>query len=255
MEDKDKASPLKGLAWVIVAIGIAAVFGFGITPFVRAIPWSLEKNVSGFLGSTSTVNVCQGSPKNKILLNQIVSRLYPLDHDDSRFSVNVQIVNNPTINAFAELGGKISLTRGLLEKAQSPEEIAGVLAHEMTHVSRRHILEGFITHLMTWGGVQMISGSSSSMRWTNYFLNMGFTRTQETESDEGALRRLQKAHISNDGFKEFFERMKESTSISAFISDHPSDQSRLEMVEKYRNEEPKPIMTKDEWMAFKAYCQ
>lgn len=251
----DTASKIKGLAWVIVAVLFGAGIAFGIAPFVRLIPWSWEKNVSHYLGSTSSIDVCVGSPQKQALLKQLVIRLYPLDREDGRFSIDVKIVNNPEINAFAELGGKISLDRGLLEKAESPEEVAGVLAHEITHVSRRHILEGFIVHVMTFGGIQMIFGPSSNVGWTNYFLNMGFTRSQEAEADHGALQRLQKAHIDNRGFGQFFERLKEMSSSLDFLSDHPSSQSRQEMVKNYQNEATKPVMTKEEWKTFQSYCQ
>ena len=195
----DQASKTKGFMWVITAVGLAVILSFGITPFVRIIPWSWEKNIANSLNSVSLIDVCKSNPQKEILLKKLVSRVYPLDHDDARFSINVQIVNNTDINAFAELGGKISLNKGLLEKAESPEEVAGVLAHEITHVSRRHILEGFFVHLMTIGGIQMMFGSSSNVKWTHYFLTMGFSRSQETEADEGALLRLQKAHIDNHG--------------------------------------------------------
>ncbi|MBF0387583.1 MAG: M48 family metallopeptidase, partial [Candidatus Omnitrophica bacterium] len=195
MIDTDKASKTKGLVWVLAAVALAVVFGCGITPFVRAIPWHWEKDIANSLGSSEHNDVCRGNLKQEVLLKQLITRLYPLDRDDDRFSINVQIVNNSDVNAFAELGGKISLYRGLLEKAQSPEEVAGILAHEITHVSRRHILEGFVVHLMTIGGIQMVFGSSSSVKWTNFFLKMDFSRTQEAEADEGGLLRLQKANI------------------------------------------------------------
>ena len=255
MIDTDKASKIKGLAWVIAAVGLAVVLGLGITPFVRAIPWSWERGIADSLGAVSYVDVCRGNPKQEVLLKKLVTRLYPLNQDDNRFFINVQIVNNSEINAFAELGGKISLNRGLLEKAQSPEEVAGVLAHEITHVSRRHILEGFVVHLMTIGGIQMVFGSSSNVKWTNFFLKMGFTRAQEAEADEGALLRLQKAHINNQGFRDFFERMKGLSIIPPVLSDHPSDGARSEMVVKFQNRDAKPVMTDEDWKSFKAYCQ
>lgn len=251
----DTASKTLGLVWVIVAVLIGAGIAIGISPLVRAIPWGWEKNLSSILGSTSSIDVCNGNPKKEALLNKLVNRLYPLDRDDTRFSINVQIVNNPSVNAFAELGGKISLNRGLLERAKSPEEVAGVLAHEITHVSRRHILEGFIVHLMTFGGLQIIFGPSSNVGWTNYFLNMGFTRHQEAEADRGALVRLQKAHISNRGFGQFFQRLQEMGEVPAYLSDHPSSEDRLAMVRRFRDQKTSPIMTAGEWETFKTYCQ
>ncbi|MBF0593442.1 MAG: M48 family metallopeptidase [Candidatus Omnitrophica bacterium] len=255
MTETDKASKLKGLAWVIGAVGLAVVLGSGITPFVRAIPWSWEKGLAHSLGSTTYIDACRGNEKQEALLKQLVTRLYPLDRDDRRFSLDVQVVNNPEINAFAELGGKISINRGLLEKAQSPEEVAGVLAHEITHVGHRHILEGFVVHLMTIGGIQMVFGGSSQVKWTNFFLKMGFTRSQETEADEGGLARLQKAHINNQGFKDFFERMKDLSVVPAVLSDHPADEERSRMAARFPTQDPKPVMTDEEWKSFKSFCQ
>ena len=194
MEETDKASKIKGLAWVVAAVGIAAAFGFGITPFVRAIPWSWEKKISHVVGSTTSSNICAGNSKSESLLKQLVNRLYPLDHDDAKVSINVQIINDPTINAFAGLVGNIVVNSGLLEQAESAEEIAGVLAHEIEHVRHRHILEGFVVYLVTFQGMQILfsGGSVSSAKWVDYFLHMGFNRSQEAEADEGALLRLQK---------------------------------------------------------------
>ena len=256
MEDIDKASKIKGLAWVIAAVGIAAVFGFGITPFVRAIPWSWEKKISHVVGSV-TSNVCSGNPKNEALLNQLVTRLYPLDREDAKVSINVQMVNDPTVNAFAGLGGNIVVNSGLLEQAESAEEVAGVLAHEIEHVRHRHILEGFVVYLMTAEGVRILfsGGSVSNAKWASYFLHMGFSRSQEAEADEGALLRLQKAHVDNKGFREFFARMKKMSLVPSFLSDHPSNQSRSEMAEKFPSQDVKPIMTDEEWKTFKEYCQ
>lgn len=258
MTDIDRASKTKGLAWVIAAVILAATFALGISPFVRAIPWSWEENISHFLGTGTLREVCGGDPKKDDLLKRLVDRLYPLDRADARFSIHVQIIRDPAVNAFAELGGRISLNTGLLEQAESAEEVAGVLAHEIEHVRRRHIMEGFIVRLMTIEGIRLIfssGGSLASANWTNYFLHMGFSHSQEAEADEGALARLQKAHIDNQGIRDFFERMKGSAFAPPLISDHPSNQARSEMAGRFQNQDTKPVMTKEEWKSFKEYCR
>ena len=253
----DGASKIKGLAWIIAAIILAAVFALGISPLVRTIPWSWEQKISHVVGSMTSSEVCGGNSKSEALLKQLVNRLYPLDRGDARFSINVQIINDPTVNAFAGLGGKISLNAGLLKESESAEEVAGVLAHEIEHVRHRHILEGFVVYLMTAEGIRIIfsGGSVSNATWTNYFIHMGFSRSQEAEADEGAFLRLQKAHINNQGFRDFFERMKKMSSIPSFLSDHPSNQARFEMAGKFQNQDTKFIMTNEEWRIFKEYCQ
>ena len=254
---KDIASKTKGLAWIIAAVILAAAFALGISPLVRTIPWSWEQKISHVVGSMTSSEVCGGNSRSEALLKQLVSRLYPLDRDDARFSINVQIINDPTVNAFAGLGGKISLNAGLLKESESAEEVAGVLAHEIEHVRHRHILEGFIVYLMTAQGIQMLfsGGSVSNAKLTDYFLHMGFSRSQEAAADEGALRRLQKAHIDNQGFRKFFDRMKKMSSVPAFLTDHPADQARSALAAKFQNQDTKPVMTDEEWRTLKEYCQ
>jgi predicted Zn-dependent protease len=82
---------------------------------------------------------------------------------------------------------------------------------------------------------------------------MDFTRTQEAQADEDGLRRLQKAHVDNQGFKCFFERMGKEGSASVFFSDHPSGQARMEMIDRFKNQKAQPIMTQAEWEVLKNY--
>ncbi len=155
----------------------------------------------------------------------------------------------------AGLGGIITIYSGLLNKAESPEEIAGVLAHEIEHVHHRHIMEGALVHLFTAEGIHLIFGDASSgAGFAKYLLNMDFTKDQERQADEEGLRRLQAAHVDNQGFKAFFERMGKHEGSSVFLSDHPSNDERVEMVEKFKNEDTKPIMTNTEWEVLKNYC-
>lgn len=253
---RDAKYKIIGLAWVFAAVVLATVLAVGISPLIRIIPWSWEKVISRYLGSVSAGEVCHNS-KADVLLQRIVQRLYPVERNDSKFSVDVQVVNDPMVNAFAELGGKILLNTGLLEKAQSPEEVAGVLAHEIEHVRHRHVLEGFVTYLMTIEGIRVIfsGGSTSNAKLAHYFLHMSFSRSQEAQADEGALLRLQKAHIDNRGYKQFFERMKTTSSLPSVFSDHPSEQSRSEMAEKFQNQDTRLLLTDEEWKTLRAYCQ
>jgi predicted Zn-dependent protease len=164
-------------------------------------------------------------------------------------------VDDPVVNAYATLGGKININSGLIKSAETPEELAGVLAHEIEHVRHRHILERVLVNLFTAEGMNLIlGGGSSPAKWAKYFLNMDFTRAQETQADEGGLRRLQMAHVDNHGFKEFFARMGKEESTSVFLSDHPSNRDRMEMVDQFKNEDIRPILTQQEWDVIKNHC-
>ncbi len=245
----------KGLIWLIAAIGLGVAFALGLSPLAHVIPWSWEKRLSYALDFGSSRQECRYSPQAHELLQRVVKRIYPLDSEDSAFSIDLQIVKNPVVNAYAVLGGKISINSGLLKQAESPEEVAGVLAHEIGHVQHRHIMEGTIARVLTAEGINIIfGGHSTAADWTQFFLNMNFTRSQEALADEEGLRRLQKAHVDNQAFKRFFERMEKLGSMPAFLSDHPSNHLRSEMIAKFDNQGITPIMTQDEWTILRASC-
>lgn len=250
----DSASKLKGLLWLVTACVLGAMFAFGISPLSRIIPWSWEKSLANVIPEPME-QTCNDNQQTKLLLDKLVKRIYPINTDDDLFSIEVHVVNSKVVNAYATLGGKIYVNSALLEQAQSPEELAGILAHEIEHISHRHILEGLIVRLMTVEGVSMIfSGSSSGTQLASYFLNMSFTSSQEAVADAGGLLRLQQAHIDNQGFKHFFERMEKSGIASILISDHPANQDRIAMVEKFNNKDTQPIMTQEEWSVLQNSC-
>jgi predicted Zn-dependent protease len=250
-----RPSKLKGLAWVLVGCGIGAGFALGVAPLAHAVPWSWERKLGAAL-QPDIAEACRYDARAERALEQMVRRLYPVASGDDAFSVDVRIVENPVVNAYASLGGRIFMNSGLLEQAQSPEEVAGVLAHEIGHVHHRHIMQGFLSYLFTSQGLGMIfGGASSSADWAGYVVKMDFSRIQEAQADEDGLRRLQEAHIDNRGFKAFFERMEKSGGSSLFLSDHPSDRSRIEMVERFENRDVTPVLSAEEWKSLQSHCR
>lgn len=252
---RDHASKLKGLVWVTLACVLGIFFAAGLSPLAHLIPWGWEKKLGEAMVFTPPEKECRLNTEADALLQRLVKRLYPLYPDDSAFSIEVHVAQSPVINAYATLGGKITVNSGLLHKAESPEEIAGVLAHEIGHVHHRHIMEGMLVHLFTAEGINLIfGGGSTAGGFAQYFLRMDFTRQQETQADEDGLQRLQRAHVDNQGFKRFFERMEKENGGSPFFSDHPSNRAREEMADRFKNKDDQPIMTKEEWEILKHYC-
>ena len=177
-----------------------------------------------------------------------------MNASDHNYSIQVQIQENKSINAHTELGGKILLNTGLLQAAQSPEEIAAVLAHEIEHVHHRHILSSLIMYFFTVEGISLIfSDNQAAMKaLTRFVMTMNFTRSQEKEADKNALLRLQKARVSNQGFKDFFTRMgKEENKNLDFLSNHPSNNARLQMAKQFRQYKTTPVLSHTDWLVLK----
>jgi len=252
----DAARKLKGVAWLVGGVLFVLGLVYDIAPLVRLIPWSWEEKIAEQLPGTPAGKVCSGSEGGRAQLQKLVARLYPLDADDTAFAVHVEIVKNADVNAFAGLGGHITVFSGLLNQAHSPDELAGFLAHEMEHVKQRHVLRGALVPVVSYTMSWLATGDTSSgAAITEYLLRMGYSREQEAEADEGGLKRLRRAHVDTRGFQNFFERMKKSSSVPAFLSDHPSYESRFEMAAKYQSDDIKPIMTHAEWLQLQNFCK
>lgn len=175
------------------------------------------------------------------------------------------MVESKTVNAFALPGGQIVLFEGLIKKATSPEEVAGVLAHEIGHVEHRHALRrmvraagvGFLTSMVTGGVVSDLS---------QQLVVMDFSRQMEEEADDAALKALSEAGIALDGFADFFDRLAkehgEDNSVfgddafETLLSTHPLSKERSARIRSHANPmNITPALSSTQWQALRNICQ
>ena len=162
--------------------------------------------------------------------------------DDTAFHFTFTIVKDPVLNAFALPGGAVVIHSGLIEKASSAEEVAGVLAHEISHVTRRHHLRGIIGNmgifLVIRGLLGDIAGISSDIATAGAALStLKYSRDFEREADDNGLMLLEKSGISTDGMVSFFETMgKEGPDLGVadVMSTHPATSERIARLKKQR---------------------
>lgn len=245
-----------GLLWIIIALMLAIGFTFQFGILVKKIPWSWERRLASFTNGSFS-NACSNNPASQAALVKMLKRIYPLREDDQEFTVQVQVVRNGSINAFATLGGNIIIYEGLLKEASSAEELAGVLAHEIEHVRLRHILQGVLVRLATTEGIEFIFSGGFSIPNVDavpFFLNMNFTKMEEAEADDEAIIRLEKSKVSLRGLYQFFKRMERQSTVNHLLSDHPSDSSRLKKLESRLDLPSTAILNDKEWAELKKIC-
>lgn len=151
------------------------------------------------------------------------------------------LAERPDINAFAAPGGVVVVFRGLLNAIDSPEELAGVLAHEVAHVELRHSLQGLVKSLGLRAAVSMGFGDISDSVFANAatrLTELRFSRDAEREADANGLQRLVAARISPEGMVRFYERLasEKLATPPALLSTHPASGERLDWL---RNESTK----------------
>lgn len=149
----------------------------------------------------------------------------------SKYSYEFYIAEDNTLNAFALPGGIIVVHTGLIAATQRPEELAGVLAHEVQHVELRHSLRGTIKELGLRGLWALVTGDLGGTLVAQAALEMTslkFSRDDEREADQRGFDALVKAGIDPAGMPAFFKTMSERTDELpvAFISTHPLSAER-----------------------------
>lgn len=169
----------------------------------------------------------------------------------------VQVIDLPEINAFAAPGGQILLLRGLIEAAESGDEVAGVLAHEIGHVAERHGMRSLVRHLGVALLFQVISGGADLGQVAPVLLTLAYSREFEAEADGRAVELLARAGLRTDGLARFFARLERKEGalpvVLAYLSTHPPAADRQLAVTRAAAE-GKPAMTAEEWQALRRIC-
>ena len=166
---------------------------------------------------------------------------------DNPYKFEVTVVRSDVVNAFALPGGYVVVFTGLMKKAESGEEVAGVLSHELNHVLQRHGLERIVKSLglltvaaIVFGNQQGLVGMMKQLGVE--LLTLKFSREQETEADLTGLQLLQRAKIDPSGMIRFFERLSEKDQGRVeWLSTHPMSTARADRLKSELAALPKKL--------------
>ena len=268
--------------WVVLCLRWTAVFGVSMAVLLAAIwlglprfadtaarlvpvEWEMSLGRSlvepllrqlALIDSSPTTAYCVDR-RGREVLAALSERLAPAE-SPYRFRVHVVSLEMP--NAFALPGGQIVLTRGLLRFARSPDEVAGVLAHEMGHVVHRHPTAATLEALGLGFlfGVMIGDPGIGAIGWAGETLiGLNYRREAEMEADASAVEILGRAGVSSQGLADFFERLERSSGeMPAFLhllSTHPSNESRRRRFEQDATRSP-PSLGESEWQNLREIC-
>lgn len=158
---------------------------------------------------------------------------------------DIQILKSPVENAFALPGGKITVFSATVQKAKNYEELAGILAHEVGHVERRHGMQQLSQYMTLRLVLTLAFGMTDDATILSFAADAGAlllllknSRDHERDADAFAARKLAEAGISSKAIREFFERInKESkseiSSVPDFVLTHPADEERIRFFDQY----------------------
>jgi Zn-dependent protease with chaperone function len=217
-------------AYAAGCVTVAAALYLGATPLSRAIAQRVPASVEAQLGQGLQLMVAKQyceTPAARASLDKLARRLA-----NDRPTLVVHVLDTSMVNAFTFPGGTVVVSRGLLSEAENPDEVAGVLAHELEHVARRHVMVHLVRSSLLTALWQAAVGDYSGFMIVDPktavdIASLRFSRDDEREADRGALHRLEVGAISREGLRRFFDRMREKTDgVPAWLSNHPASAER-----------------------------
>src|ERR1051325_6268162 len=213
----------KRWSWLltVVAIGFLVLLGIvGLalsqkSRMVRAIATRIPISWEEDLGDKLYEQVKQSSKmveSDNADLDFVRERLLPVV-TNSGFKFRFHVIEDKSINAFAIPGGHVFIHTGLLKAVGRPEELAGVLAHEIAHVTQRHAFRKLIESSGLYLVVQYFLGDATGImaaigNSSELLLKQKYSRDFEREADDVGWNYLVQAKIDPRGMLDFFQKLK-----------------------------------------------
>jgi len=173
------------------------------------------------------------------------------------FDFHFYILKEDVYNAFAAPAGHVFINSGLLAAMESEEELAGILAHEIAHVSCRHIskqierskkiglvtLAGVLTGIFLGGSPAASGAITSSSIAAGQSLSLKYSRENETEADQVGLKYLTKAGYGGGGLLKILQKIRAKRwfgpeHIPSYLSTHPAIETRMACLDTWLQVHP-----------------
>lgn len=242
---------------VLVGAGLWLGIPAASRALVHVVPTSWEQRWGDALsaGLTQRWGVCRqpaGEAALHLLSDRVAAGVEPAFRPR-----RVVVVKQADQNAIALPGGTVMVFSGLLKEAEDPDELAGVLAHEFTHLRLRHPTAAMIRAVGVGTAVTLVTGDSSGIVATGAAMALAgaYSRDDEAEADRGAIALLARAGLDGDGLAAFFRRLAAKPShVPAWLSTHPDSLLRAQAIEAFGTRTGTAALTPEQWAAVKGIC-
>lgn len=274
-QERGRQIRLAALSTLALA-AVIAVYILGVpviaSRLVQLVPPGWEEGIGetvavqieASLGGEAGLPRCDPDPNS--VANQAIARFAnaAMAATSSPFTPEIRVVRSDIPNAFAVPGGRIYFFSALLNAARTPDEFAGVLAHELGHVVHRHgmeqlvstagtgLLVGFILGDMT--GISVAAGLGATL------IDSRFSREAEREADRFAARIAQELDFQPWALANLIGRVAGNSNFDralALFNTHPLTDERLDALTRMGQQRPEGLekpFTDAEWQAISTMC-
>jgi predicted Zn-dependent protease len=174
--------------------------------------------------------------------------------------IQAQVVRQPEANAFALPGGYIYVFKGLIDRAETPDELAGVIAHEIGHVAHRDgtrtVLQGAGLSFLFGMLLGDFVGGGAVVLAARTILGTRYSRDVENAADSYGVALMTKIGGDPRALGRFLLRIAGTTHVGPkLLLDHPETRERVAAIEAMAGSAPtRPLLDQAEWAALKNIC-
>ena len=251
--------------WVMstMACGAVLLFLLFAVPQLSAwiapwVPVSWEEDIrdvsiSAVMAAFGGGEFCTGEA-GTAALESLFSRLTATVESD--YDIRVRVSSHELINALATPGGEVIIFRGLIEFAQTPDEVAAVLSHELGHLVRRHPTQALVRALSFDLMLDFVIGGFALSGLGQIALTLSYSRDAEREADAVGGKMLADAGFRPAVLADFFRRLEEKQgalpAAFRYLSTHPTVAERIDRADKSGG--GGPAMLAEAWDSLQRIC-
>ena len=182
----------------------------------------------------------------------------------SPYTFRITVANESDVNALAAPGGYLVIFRGLLEDTKTPEELAGVMAHEMQHVLHRHATRWLFRELSLAVLLSVITGggNSSTLEVARALGGLRYQRADEETADRDGMKMVQAARIDPQGMVAAYSGLQQMAEKRGeppiYLSSHPRTAERLAQLKRMAAEArytPIRLLPDVRWAKIREMCR
>lgn len=244
---------------VIVAIAIWGGFTYFSTTTEQQDLISLEQeaNIADYFNNQIFNEYDSISSQSTDSVMSVIFDRLSSGMDTVSYDYDIYILKSDQVNAFTAFNGQLFVFTGLIEQTESAEELAAVLAHELAHAEKRHVIKNLVKEIGLSSLVLIFSGGDPLIlqEISKMVVSSQFNRSMEREADQYAIQYLKSAQINPNRLTQFFLKLKQQNKEVApglqWISSHPALKERIQFVSEKVEDSLQEVPIGIHWPDFK----
>jgi Zn-dependent protease with chaperone function len=206
----------------VVATALMGLIIFAPETVARHMPMSWERKIGAAYDLPVEAMRCDNRQADAALM-AMIDRLDPRARADG---FTIELLDMDESNAAALPGGRMVVLNGLFDDLENPDAVAGIVAHEIAHVRRRHVAAGMVRELGLGTVITLLGGGAVAAN-AGGLLSLKFSRTAEAEADADAIAMLRKAGIDPRPTAAAFEQFRrQEGDFPEWMGSHPASGGR-----------------------------